>query len=73
MCGGKRFMSSFGFYRLFKYPMLNGLARPQVADTAYGLQIWKVATNILNEQLRRAEKGWYYSLGVGSGANNSSL
>jgi len=27
-----------------------GMARPQVADGGSGLQIWKVATNILNEQ-----------------------
>jgi hypothetical protein len=38
-----------------------------------GLQIWKVAANILNKQLWRAEKGWSSSLGVGRGANNPSL
>jgi hypothetical protein len=37
-----------------------------------GLLIWKVATNILNKQSRRADKGWSSSLGVGHGANNPS-
>jgi len=34
--------------------------------------IWRVAANILNEQLGTADKGWSSSLGVGRGANNSS-
>jgi hypothetical protein len=38
-----------------------------------GLQIWRTATNTLNKQSRTAEKGWSSSLGVGRGANNSSL
>ena len=29
--------------------------------------------NILNKQLRTSDKGWSSSLGVGLGANNSSL
>jgi hypothetical protein len=37
-----------------------------------GLQIWKVAVNVLNKQSRTADKGWSCSLGVGRGANNSS-
>jgi hypothetical protein len=41
------------------------MARPQVAD-GDGLQIWRVAANILNKQSRTADKG------VGRGANNSS-
>ena len=36
-----------------------------------GLQSRRVAENILNEQLRTADKGWSSSLGVGRGANNS--
>jgi hypothetical protein len=48
------------------------MARPQVADGGDGLQIWRVAANILNKQSRTAEKGWSSSLGVGRGANNSS-
>ena len=35
--------------------------------------IWRVAVNILNKQSRTADKGWSSSLGVGLGANNSSL
>jgi len=35
--------------------------------------VWRVATNILNKQLRTADKGWSTSLGVGQGAYSSSL
>jgi len=35
--------------------------------------IWRVAANILNTQSRTADKGWSSSLGVGQGADNSSL
>jgi hypothetical protein len=41
------------------------MARPQVADGGNGLQIWRVAANILNKQSRTADKGWSSSLGVG--------
>jgi len=34
---------------------------------------WRVAMNVLNKQSQTAKKGWSYSLGVGRGANNSSL
>jgi hypothetical protein len=44
--------------------------RPQVADGGEGLQIWRVAANILNKQSQTADKGWSSSLGVGRGANN---
>jgi hypothetical protein len=37
-----------------------------------GLQIWRVAANILNKQSWTAEKGWSSRLVVGEGANNSS-
>jgi hypothetical protein len=53
-------------------PCQHGMARPQAADGADGLQIWRVASNILNKQSRTADKGWASSLGVGRGANNSS-
>jgi hypothetical protein len=33
------------------------MARPQVADGGDGLQLWRVAANILNEQSRTANKG----------------
>ena len=34
--------------------------------------MWRVAANILSKQLQTANKGWFSSLGVGRGANNSS-
>jgi hypothetical protein len=49
-----------------------GIASPRVASAGFGLQIWKVALNILNMQSQTADKGWSSSLGVGRGANNSS-
>jgi hypothetical protein len=52
-------------------PCHHGVARLQVADGGDGLQIWRVAANILNKQSRRADNGWSYSLGVGRGAYNS--
>jgi hypothetical protein len=33
------------------------MAHPQVADGGEGLQIWMVAANILNKQLKTADKG----------------
>jgi hypothetical protein len=48
------------------------MARPQVADGGDGLQIWRVAANILNKQSRTTDKGWSSRLGAGRGANNSS-
>jgi hypothetical protein len=44
------------------------MARPQVADEGDGLQIGRVAANILNKQSRTADKGWSSSLEVGRGA-----
>jgi hypothetical protein len=62
--------------RVFKfcdfYFYHHGMARPQVAVGGDGLQIWRVATNILNKQSRTTDKGWSSSLGVGRGADNSS-
>jgi hypothetical protein len=43
----------------------HGMARPRVADRGYGLQIWRVAVNILNKQSRTADSGWSSSLGFG--------
>jgi hypothetical protein len=48
------------------------VASPQVAGDGDGLQIWRVAANILNKQSRTADKGLSTSLEVGRGANNSS-
>jgi hypothetical protein len=50
----------------------HGMARPRVADREDGLQIWRVAANILNKQSRTADRGWSSSLGVGRWANNPS-
>jgi hypothetical protein len=47
------------------------MARPEVADGERGLQIWRVAANILNTQSRTADKGWSSSLGVGRGVQQS--
>ena len=52
-------------------PCHNGMARPQVAMEGWS-PIWRVAANILNKQLGKADMGWSSSLGVGRGANNSS-
>jgi hypothetical protein len=52
-------------------PCHYGMACPQVVDGGQGLQVWRVAANILNKQSRTADKGWPSSLGVGRGANNS--
>jgi hypothetical protein len=46
-------------------------ARPQVANGRDGLQMWRVAVNILNKQSRTADKGRSSSLGAGRGAKNS--
>jgi hypothetical protein len=43
------------------------MARPQVADGGEGLQIWRVAANILNNQSQAADKGWTSRLGLGVG------
>jgi hypothetical protein len=40
------------------------MARAQVADGGDALQVWRVAANILNKQLRAADKGWAFSLGL---------
>jgi hypothetical protein len=50
-----------------------GMGRPRVADGGDGLQIWRVAANILKKLKRTADKGWFSCLGVGRGTNNTSL
>jgi hypothetical protein len=57
-------------YHVKWVPCHHGTARPQVAAGGDGLQIWRVAANILNKQSRTADRGWSSSLGVGRGANN---
>jgi hypothetical protein len=48
------------------------MVHSQVVDGREGLQICKVAANVLNKQLQTANKGWSCSLEVGQGANNFS-
>jgi hypothetical protein len=43
------------------------MAHPQVADGGDGLQIWRVAANIMNKKSRKADKGWSSTLEVGWG------
>jgi hypothetical protein len=33
------------------------MARSRVADTGDGLQVWRVAANVLNKQSRTADRG----------------
>jgi hypothetical protein len=46
----------------------HGMARPRVADRGDGLQIWRVAANILNKQWPTV--GGPPAWGLGGGANN---
>jgi hypothetical protein len=48
----------------------HGMAHSQVADGGEGLQLLRVAANILNKQSRAADKGWSSRSGVGRGATN---
>jgi hypothetical protein len=47
-------------------PCHHGMAHPQVADGGDGLQIWRVAVNILNKLLRTAD-GVVLQLGDSAG------
>jgi hypothetical protein len=53
-------------------PCHYSMERPRVADGKDGLQLWRIAANILNKQPRINDKGWSSSLRVGRGANNPS-
>jgi nitrous oxidase accessory protein NosD len=59
-------------YSMLSGSTVNGMARPRVADRGDGLQIWRVAANILNKQSRTADSGWSSSPGGGRWANNPS-
>jgi hypothetical protein len=57
--------------------MLGGSLSPQHGTSSgcgwrNGLQLWRVAANILNKQQQTNDKEWSTSLGVGRGVNNSS-
>jgi hypothetical protein len=54
-----------------RVPCHHGMVHSQAVD-GDGLQIRKVAANILNNQSWTANKGWSPRLGVGQEANNSS-
>jgi hypothetical protein len=43
------------------------MARPRIADEEHSLQIWRLATNILNTQSQTADKRCSSSLGLGEG------
>jgi hypothetical protein len=53
-------------------PCRHDVGRLQVANGGDGLQLWKVAAHIFNNQWRIADNGWSFSLGVERGANKSS-
>jgi hypothetical protein len=58
---------------MYKYvPCHHSVACPQVADGEDSLQILSIAVNIMNKQLRTADKGWSSNLGVGWVASTSS-
>jgi hypothetical protein len=48
------------------------MARPPVAEEGDGLQMWRVATNIMNKQSWTTNKGWSSSLGAWCGTDDSS-
>jgi hypothetical protein len=54
-------------------PCHHGTARPQVAGGGDGLQIWRLAANMLNKKSRMANTGWSSSLWDGWGDNNLPL
>jgi hypothetical protein len=43
----------------------HGMERPRVSDRGDGLQIWRVAANMLNKQSQTADGGGSSSLGLG--------
>ncbi|KAJ4429640.1 hypothetical protein ANN_21841 [Periplaneta americana] len=52
--------------------VLLALSISNESDRGDGLQIWRVAVNVLNKQSRTADEGWSSNLGVGRRANNPS-
>jgi hypothetical protein len=40
------------------------MVHPQVVDGGDGLQIWRIAANILNKKSWTADKGWSSGLGL---------
>ena len=54
-------------------PVTTAWRIPWVADGGVGLQIWRLAANILNKQSWTADQEWSSSLGVWREANNLTL
>jgi hypothetical protein len=48
----------------------HGTSRPRVADRGEGIQIWRVAANILNKQSRTADNVWSFVLEVSRGTKS---
>jgi hypothetical protein len=48
-------------------PRNDTMARPRVAVGGDGIEMWKMAANILNKRLWTAEKGWFSSAGLCEG------
>jgi hypothetical protein len=53
----KKFCSCLGHFRVRWVSCHHSIVRPQVADGGDGLQVCRVAANILNKQSRTADKG----------------
>jgi hypothetical protein len=51
----------------------HGFVSPRAADGGDGLQMWRVAAKILNEQSRIAGKGWSSSLMVRRGQTSPHI
>jgi hypothetical protein len=47
------------------------MRRAEVTDELHGPQVWSVAANVLNEQVRTVKKGWVSSK-IGWRVNNVS-
>jgi hypothetical protein len=76
-CTSWRYQFTKFSFALWLCPMISGSLSPWHGASSgcgwrNGLQLWRVAANILNKQSRTADKGWSSSLGVGRGANNYS-
>jgi hypothetical protein len=69
---GHDLLPLFFNFRVNVGPCHNGIGRPRVVDVGDGLQIWRVAANVLDKQWRTADNGWSSSLRVGRGANITS-
>ena len=58
---------------LFVGPLTTAWRVPWVADGGVGLQIWRLAANILNKQSWTADQEWSSSLRIWREANNLAL